>query len=305
MLASLLASLMLHGLVAAVLLWSGSTAGAKGFALRVEEDEAEARRQVNLGIEHSRAVTMTWIGFEEPTEHQARQSTTEQPSLSTGASAGSAPGEQAPSAGGAQASSEATPAPAGDWSTLAEGATPAIPVSTMRELMAKLLEASSEAAQQAAQAQAETGTARSDTSGGDVPIEGPGGEADTVEGTPSDRQVDPTSRKRPVKVQPGQTVAAEGLEIKTRRPQWTTLTRAISNPSNPRVDITFGPDGRVTLVRFVKDERGRQMTTGYREVDEPLINAIYRWTASGEAIKALDKDDPDAGVVITMDILLR
>jgi len=305
MLASLLASLVLHATAAAILFWSGGRADADGFALRIDQDEKDTQRKVRLGIERSRAVTMTWIGFEEPTEHQAPLSPTEQPSLSTASSAGSTPAPGEPSPGGAASSTEAQPTPTGDWSMLAEGAAPAAPISTMRDLVRSLLQASARAMETASQASADAGTAQRDTSGGDVSVTGPGGDEDTAAGEPSDRQVDPSSRRRPLKVEPGQTVAAEGLEIKTRRPQWTTLTRAMANPKNPRVEITFGPDGRVRLARFDKDERGRSMSTGFREVDEPLINAIYRWTASGRAIDELDEDDPEAGVVILMEILLR
>ena len=36
-----------------------------------------------------------------------------------------------------------------------------------------------------------------------------------------------------------------------------------------------------------------------------MLNAVYRWTARGEALSKLPAGNPDAGVTITVTILLR
>ena len=45
-------------------------------------------------------------------------------------------------------------------------------------------------------------------------------------------------------------------------------------------------------------------STGEASVDQPLLDAIYRWTAKGEALARLT-DDPDDTVAITMRIIMR
>lgn len=103
----------------------------------------------------------------------------------------------------------------------------------------------------------------------------------------------------------GQPLQASGdLNFKTVRPTWSLQVRNAYNPRrNPVVEIHFGPDGRVALAEFVPQPDGTR-GSGYEEVDQPLLNAIYRWTASGKAIDALDKDDENARVSVVIRFLL-
>ena len=57
-------------------------------------------------------------------------------------------------------------------------------------------------------------------------------------------------------------------------------------------------------MQFVVEDK-RVQSTGSRDVDEVLVNAMYAWTATGEAIDELDPADPEAGVTITLKILMR
>jgi hypothetical protein len=107
-----------------------------------------------------------------------------------------------------------------------------------------------------------------------------------------------------VRVRPGQPVAAKGLDIKTRRPQWGTTTLLTAFPANPVVVIEFNRSGKVVRAQFARDGK-RVMSTGYEDVDEPLLNAVYTWTAAGKALEKLPEDDPDATVRIVLSVVLR
>ena len=51
---------------------------------------------------------------------------------------------------------------------------------------------------------------------------------------------------------------------------------------NPDVQITFNREGRVVRARFLK-------STGYSNVDGPLLLSLYKWTASGKKFQALEE----------------
>lgn len=119
-------------------------------------------------------------------------------------------------------------------------------------------------------------------------------------GEKDDREADASAIVDSIEVVPGKPAAAKGLRIQTSRPQWSMTTKLTARPRNPTIRITFGPTGRVTSAEFV---RGK--ATGYTEVDQPLLNAIYRWTARGEAIDKLNPTNPRSGVSITVNILLN
>ena len=109
--------------------------------------------------------------------------------------------------------------------------------------------------------------------------------------------------KDAVSVVPGRVVSAKGLRVATKRPEWAATTRALRNPGNAVMQVTFGRDGTALSVRFLSDGR-REYRTGYTDVDEPLMAALYQWTAQGDALLRLPEDDPRAGVTITFKILL-
>lgn len=114
----------------------------------------------------------------------------------------------------------------------------------------------------------------------------------------SDKEADATSLTEAVDVRPGRPAAAQGLDITTRRPVFTTLTTLTTWPENPVVRLTFNRHGRVSRVEWVR-------RSGYPSVDEPVLNALYAWTARGRAIQDLPADDPEAGVSIVVRVILR
>ena len=115
----------------------------------------------------------------------------------------------------------------------------------------------------------------------------------------SEKESDATSRQRIAEWEPGKPPAVEGLDITTVRPRWTVTTRMMSVPRNPVVRIEFRKNGTVARAAFLE-----RQDTGYADVDGPLLDAIYAWTAKGRALEALAVDDPQAVVPITMRIVL-
>jgi len=118
-------------------------------------------------------------------------------------------------------------------------------------------------------------------------------------GEKTDRQSTASSLKATIEVIPGRTAAAQGLEIKTVRPRWSDTTRLTAAPRNPLVRVTFARTGKVTSAVFASG-----MNTGWKDVDDPLLDAIYRWSAKGEALRALPPDR-SAGLTVQFRIMLR
>jgi hypothetical protein len=114
----------------------------------------------------------------------------------------------------------------------------------------------------------------------------------------SDKESDAASLEEAVNVRPGRPAAARGLDIITRRPVFTTLTTLTTWPENPVVRLTFNRRGRVSKVEWIR-------RSGYPSVDEPVLNALYAWTARGQAINDLSEDDADAGVSVVVRVILR
>lgn len=127
--------------------------------------------------------------------------------------------------------------------------------------------------------------------------------ASTAPGTPgiaSDAESDASSIKEALEYRLGKPLAGKGLRIRTVRPVWSVTTRLTASPRNPVVRVVFGRDGRVIEAKFVAGQE-----TGYPDVDAPILHAVHRWTASGEALTKLPANDPRAGVVMTFRMILR
>lgn len=127
----------------------------------------------------------------------------------------------------------------------------------------------------------------------------PGGDPGQV-GLASDAESDASSIKEAIEYRLGKPLAGKGLKIRTLRPNWSVTTRLTASPRNPVVRVVFGRDGRVLEAKFVAGQE-----TGYPDVDAPILHAVYRWTASGEALTKLPATDPRAGVTMTFRMILR
>ena len=131
----------------------------------------------------------------------------------------------------------------------------------------------------------------------------------TSPGEKADAESIAAALEEAIDVRPGKVLAARGLKIQTVRPEWSVTTRIMASPRNPVVKVTFGRSGKVIKAEFVEGQ-----TTGWPEVDGPLKDALYRWTASGEQLNTLPVPPPvradgsfppQKGISLTFRVLLR
>jgi hypothetical protein len=232
------------------------------------EPEPQEPPQIRLGIERGSPDAAAWLGFEEPTEHLAPLAQVEQSAMAL---------EEARLAG-----------PQPDHPPLMFERAPAAPN------IQPLVVAATEGAGLVEQAQAEAAV--------DSGSQGASGGASPADpGIVTDRESMASAIRRAPAVRPGRVLAIEGMEILTRRPRWTDATRATRYPSSPTVEIIFGADGRVRRADFARDG-ALVYSTGYEDVDEPLLTAVYNWTARGRDI---DELPPGGEVRILITVLLR
>jgi hypothetical protein len=294
---------------------------------------------VRPGIAQSRTVTINWLGFEAPTQHAAAPAETDQPALSPEtpmppgppaevpspvqdlaaevvrepiepvepepatetAAALDEPAEELDAASAKPSEAAAESEPAAMPTPDAEGAGFAAP---LLEIVKRTLEAAARAAPEALPqpregAPAESGPPSSEVSPPSEPGTSGGSPESAPDALPSEKEAGATSREQPIDWAPGRPAAAEGLDITTVDPRWTIATRLSALPRNPVVRLDFGKDGRVRKAEFLPE-----LDTGYRDVDGPLLDALYRWTAKGEALAKLPPGEPEAVVSLKFRIVL-
>lgn len=134
--------------------------------------------------------------------------------------------------------------------------------------------------------------------GADAPsLPGTTGQAAERSGEKSDRESDASSLEEALIVLPGRPAAAEGLEIITRRPTFSRYVRTVASPNNPVFRVTFGRNGQVLRASLLQ-------SSGYKDVDDPVYNALLSWRATGQKLDQLPIDDTE-GLSITMKVVLR
>ena len=122
---------------------------------------------------------------------------------------------------------------------------------------------------------------------------------DKVPGIVDEGEAEGTSLTEPVDiVLNGRVAAAKGLKIRTVQPEWAVTTRLTARPRSPQVLITFNKSGKVVRASFTPGK-----STGYDDVDQPLLNSIFKWTARGETLAKLAAASPRAELTITVNVL--
>ncbi len=119
------------------------------------------------------------------------------------------------------------------------------------------------------------------------------GEKTDAESTASSREVSMTYR-------PGRPLAGPGIRVRPVSPRFSHTAKLTTSPRNPLILIKFNRKGIVTSVEFEKNQG-----TGYTDIDGPLRDSIFRWTASGKALLELPANDPTATVTMKLEYLLR
>ena len=97
----------------------------------------------------------------------------------------------------------------------------------------------------------------------------------------SERESDLFAKKEAMAVQPGKVLTSGGIEIKTVRPRFSTIATQFSAPRNPIASIKF--DHKTGMVLSAKLER----STGYPNVDGPILTSLYGWIVSGNKLAEL------------------
>lgn len=283
---AVVASIGLHVMVFGLLpALSGKPNGAMSNLTTADHQPPKVMR---LGRERSDAVSITWLGFEraDVAEHVAEpsdmvQAASEAQDPKSG-ELGAAENLAAPDpalASAPPALPVSPPLPASSSTAAAPPSTPQ-PAPDPRGVLPRATQA---LASMFADARAAARSPATSEQGG------------LAEATPGDRESDAFSMDQPLEYTPGRPVAGGGLEIKTRRPNWSISARMLSLPSNPVVRLTFKADGTVARVEFIS-------TTGFESVDEPLRSALYDWRANGEGIRRLGPSDT---LDVTITIRLR
>jgi len=267
---------------------------------------------VKLGIDESTESTMTWIGYDEYEEHLAALAETEQAAF-TDSTAGGTPSEPASSPAPAPTAPEPQPpdnaqdesgetadplaefeawleaSQVGPGPPVAEPTDPAAETLALEDLLESLERMLSEAPDPQPQREAtppqppqpqepQQPAKPSETNAPPTP---PGEPAD-----PSDQESDATStRDVPLDdIKLGKPFAAQGLRIKPRRPEFTTLTLLTAAPNNPLAELRFRRDGKPQRVRILR-------SSGDARIDEGILNSLYRWRASGKKLQELKKGE--------------
>lgn len=293
---ALVASLLLH---AGGALWLVSPWSHRPQTL---DQPADALVQVSpkipkLGIERSKAVTVTWVGFETPTEHQAKLSEVEQAALtpvvgrSEQAAAEPSPPVPTPEPTPVtppdqpqqeRAAAEPKPAPAAP-------AAPSTPMDALAPIAIAPPEPQPTPKPEPAPAPAPEPA--KEEAPAPTPAPTPSDVAAGKPGLEDEREADPVALAKPVKASNlGKPLAGEGIQITTVSPTFGTTIRMLASPNDPLVVIDFAADGTVQRARYAR--AGKQiLNTGHPHVDGAILDAVYRWTAKGKAIDELKDDE--------------
>ncbi|MBC7770923.1 MAG: hypothetical protein H7210_00375 [Pyrinomonadaceae bacterium] len=114
----------------------------------------------------------------------------------------------------------------------------------------------------------------------------------------NDKDADASSVVKKAEYRNGKVQAGEGLDIKTLRPEFSKYTKVTAVPRNPIVEIWFDRTGKVVNVELIQ-------SSGYKDVDQPVQNALWGWTAKGKVLDELPKRNPRAVVKLQLTMLLR
>ncbi len=317
----LLLSLLLHGMVLVPALVGVMRDGSGPDVLRArfspEQFPEHENDSVPLGIDEGSTLSMTWIGYDEYEEHLAPHSEVEQAAF-----ASSPPGAEAPvggSAGGAAAQAEAAetatsaaapaappaPDPLGEIATLLAATEPgkdpeAQPTTekpspthdALDEAISRIEETFD---RPAAQQQAQAAEAQQQAQPGQPAAQ----QAENRQvGDVASKESDPTSTVDVpfAHIQIGKPLAAHGLEIRTRRPIFTSLVMLTAAPADPTVELRFRKNGTPA-----KGTRILQ-SSGDPRIDEAILNCLFRWRAAGKRLQELP--GPEDTIPIRMKIIL-
>lgn len=99
----------------------------------------------------------------------------------------------------------------------------------------------------------------------------------------------------PDRVVLGRVLVSDGVEVKTAIPHYNISTLYTASPRNPIANIIFDNTGQVLHAELSR-------SSGFMDVDGPILSSLYKWRASGEKIRKLK--DKDTFIIHGMTLLL-
>lgn len=297
-----LVSLAVHALLVAALVSASANAGVA--RERAPTSPPESEDPLRFGLDTPARATINWLGIEDPTPTHVAPvvAESEQAALALDAAGGPTAPTQTPAP---QPTPEPTPEPQTqpvatppDAIEAPEGPEPVIPKPEpevpeadepvgppVPDPVLELIERQPQ--------QRPTQPAPAPAAGAGQ-TQGPG--TGDAPGAPAQREADAIAKIKTLDVKDWTTpTVGQGIEIRPVRPRWPTHFRLGRLTKPALVQIIFGRDetgrGVVRRAEFVRvehpDGRVEIRSSGDPEIDSIVLNAIYRWTASGADIDAL------------------
>ena len=255
--------------------------------------------RVKLGIDESTTSTMTWIGFEDYQEHMAAIADVEQAAFQTtptGSEATPASPSESPPPTPEPRDPQDDPSTSPDpfdeleaWFDAEEGEGPPVGEPTTPDARSQALEDIIARLEQMMQNTVETERPEPEPKPQEPAPPEPAPVQPQPAGQPgvqSDQESDASSTIEVTMEQLtlGRPLAAQGLQIKPRKPVFTTLTLLTAVPANPKAELHFRRDGKPARVRLLE-------SSGDSRIDEAVLNSLYRWRAAGKKLRELERDE--------------
>ncbi len=265
--------------------------------------------QVKLGIDESTASTITWIGFEDYQAHMAALAEVEQAAFQTtptGSEATPASPSVSPPPAPEPQEPPDDPSTSSDpfdeleaWFDAEAGEGPPLGEPTSPDARSQALQDIIERLQQMMENTIETERPEPEPKPREPAPPEPAPAQPQPAGQPgvqSDQESDATSTIEVTMEQLtlGRPLAAQGLQIKPRKPVFTTLTLLTAIPANPTAELRFRRDGKPARVRLLE-------SSGDARIDEAVLNSLYRWRAAGKKLRELERNET---IPVTIRIML-
>jgi len=309
-------SLLTHVLVVSWLVGASASAGVgEGGAVLQTSDERPATEppEVRLGLVDLDRVSINWLGFEDPSETHVAPSVAESEQAAmtrnpAGGAAGGAPTPPAPEQKTPEAV-EPAPVPPGQPAET-EAPTPDKPMSVPPGPRAVTPEtpvvgppvpparaaAEPDKPDPEAASPAPNPEPQPPGSGGRGEKTGTGSGADP--GLAADRESTDVALKQTLDIKDWTNpIVGEGIKVKTVRPQMFAHFAGVRFPRPAVIEIRFkrhGEGGIVAKAEFLKEKQADGLivthSTGDSVLDALVLDAVYRWTAEGRAIDALEPE---------------
>ena len=266
-----------------------------------------------LGIARSDAVTLDWLGFEDPTPHTGELADANQAALDPSPADATVPQPQPrpqpspPPTRQPSSQPETTPDPSEATDLPVRPAEPGDDAAVRTAPPEARPDAAAPATPAPHPAEPTRPSPQIQPMPPAPPVDAAPAEPSASDpAIPDERQADAVAKK-PVDVSlNGRPIAREGLQIRTVRPEFSITSQLTLAPRNPVVTLDFGADGRVYDHRFERDpETEVELNTGSARLDGPLLNALYRWRASGPRIEDLRTQPAEGDVPPTTSITVR